>query len=190
MHKHLVVFWLSLTVSGCAKDETAIRPAQHPAALPESEAGAPAPDVVVSQPEASTAPPAEAQGPLEQPAECGPARPNPHAVALEWMTRRDGSCKVCEQEPAPLKACAPGLRISEINARTLQSQRGKRVNVKGSLGVTNAMCTKRGGPCACNNRPVARRTLRSPSRSSRSARSEGRQSRSRDFFAEKRSPIF
>jgi hypothetical protein len=152
MHKLHVVFWVLLTASGCAKDEAAVRPAQDPGAVPQSDAGVAAPDVA-SQPVAPPAPSAEPQDPLlSKPVDCGAARPNPHGVALEWMTRRDASCLVCEKEPAPLKACAPGQRSAAISAKTLAAQRGKRVNVPGTLGVTNAMCTKRGGPCACNNR--------------------------------------
>jgi hypothetical protein len=152
MHKLHVVLWVLLAASGCAKDEAAVRPAQDPGAVPQSDAGAPAPDVVVSPPPTAPAASAEPRDPLlSKPVDCGAARPNPHGIALEWMTRRDGSCMVCEREPAPLKACAPGQRSAAISAKALGAQRGKRVNVPGTLGVTNAMCTKRGGPCACNN---------------------------------------
>jgi hypothetical protein len=153
MHELHVVFWVLLAASGCAKDEASVRPAQDPGAVPQRDAGTTAPDVVVSPPLTPPAASTERQDPLlSKPADCGAARPNPHGVALEWMTRRDGSCMVCEKEPAPLKACAPGQRSAAISAKALAAQRGKRVNVPGTLGVTNAMCTKRGGPCACNNR--------------------------------------
>lgn len=153
MQKPQIVFWVLLSASGCAKDPSAARPAQDPGGVPPSDAGTPPPDGLISEPVTSAVPPGAHRDPLlEKPAGCGAARPNPHGVTLEWMTRRDGSCGVCEAEPAPLKACAPGQRVAEITAKTLQAHRGQRVNVAGSLSVTNPMCTKRGGPCACNNR--------------------------------------
>ena len=153
LQKRHVVFWVLSSASGCAKDETAMRPAHDPGDAPRSDAGARPPVVDESPPVASSAPAVEPSDPLlSKPVDCGPAEPNPHGVALEWMTRRDGSCKVCETAPAPLPACHAGQRGTQMTAKTLEAQRGKRVSFAGTLSLTNAMCTKRGGHCACNNR--------------------------------------
>ncbi len=151
MQQRAVAFWLLLVASGCANDDAAVRPAQDPDDVSRVDSGAPAP--VAEAPVSSAVPAAQPNDPpgSNAAADCGPARPNPHGVALEGMTRRDGSCKVCETVPAPLPACTAAQRGVELTTKALDAQRGKRVSFAGTVSVSNARCTRRGGPCVCNN---------------------------------------
>ena len=145
----------AFTVTSCAHPEPASRPPAN-AGVATAESPPPQPSATASAatpPAASSAPSAQPSDPLlSQPADCGPERPNPHGISLEWMTRKDGSCRVCEQAPAALSPCKPGERGVALTERSIEAHRGKRVKLEGSVVLSHAACTKRGGPCACNNR--------------------------------------
>jgi hypothetical protein len=159
-----VVLCLAFTVAGCSKDEGAARPVQSADDLPQHDAVAPAPTALDSEPAQRPAPADEPKDPLRssaEPVDCGPARPDPYGLALEW-TRRDGSCQVCEQAPAALPLCSPGERGAAVTSRALEANRGKRVKLQGTLRLSSVVCTKRGGACTCNNQCAATLRLARP----------------------------
>lgn len=143
----------ALVFGGCTTDEGAPRPAQSAHDRPPP-AAVPAPSALPSSTPALRPTAAEPRDPLRAsntPIDCGPAVPNPHGFEHAWQ-RRDGSCKPCERPAPPAPLCTPAERAAVTQSKELSAHGGQRVRLRGTVVLGEAMCTKRGGTCGCNNR--------------------------------------